>query len=57
MSDFNSTQEYDADNNILDPDLFHNVTAFVGFTADGKIKRGSITKRRTAEIEKGKNFR
>ena len=56
MSDFNSNQEYDTDNIILDSDLFHNVTAFAGFTADGKIKRGSITKRITTEIEKGEKL-
>ena len=56
LSDFNSNQEYDADNNILDPDLFHNVTAFAGFAADGKIKGDSITNRITTEIEKGEKL-
>ena len=56
MSDFKSNQEYDTVNNILDSDLFHNVTVFVGFTVDGKIKRGSITKRITTEIEKGEKL-
>jgi len=42
---------------VVGLDLFHNVTAFAGFTADGKNKRGSIAKRITAEIEKVKNFR
>ena len=56
MSYFNSNQEYDSDNNILDPGLFHNVTAFTGFTADGKFKRGSITKRIPTEIEKGEKL-
>ena len=37
-------------------DLFHNSTAFAGFTAHGRIKRGSITKRLIAEIEKGKKL-
>jgi len=56
MSSFNSNQEYDSDNNILDSDLFHNVTAFVGFTTQGKMKRGSTTKRITTEIEIGEKL-
>jgi len=31
-------------------------SAFVDFTADGKIKEGSITKRITTEIEKGEKL-
>jgi len=56
MSSFNSNLEYDADNNILNSNFFHNLTVFAGFTAQGRIKRRSITKRLTAEIEKGENF-
>jgi len=53
MSSFNSKLEYDADDNMLNSDLFHNFTAFAGFTTQGRIKRGSTTKRITTEIEKG----
>jgi len=53
MSSFNNNLEYDADDNILNSDLFRNSTIFTGFTAQGRIQRGSITQRLTAEIEKG----
>jgi len=56
MSSFNSNQEYDSDNNILDSDLFHNVTIFAGFTTQGRMKRGSTTKRITTEIKKGEKL-
>jgi len=56
MSLFNSNLEYDADDNILNSDLFHNFTAFTGFTTQGTIKRGSNNKRIITEIEKGEKF-
>ena len=52
---FNSSLEFDNDNK-LNADLFHNDPAFAGFTANGLIKWGSITKRFTSEIEKGVKF-
>ena len=49
---FNSNLEFDNDNK-LNAELFNNDPAFAGFTAEGLIKQGSITKRLTSEIEKG----
>ena len=49
---FNSNLDFDTDNK-LNSELFHNIPTFAGFTADGIIKQGSITKRLTSEIEKG----